>query len=59
MAKSYKVATDEGAVFASSRLGEPVEKGSEVELELDHKDQEVALLAAGWLEEAKSKKKEA
>ena len=50
MAKRYKVVSEEGAVFASSRLQEPVEVGQDVELELDHDDQETALLAAGWLE---------
>lgn len=57
MAKYYKVASEEGAVFASGRLGYPVETGETAELELDHKHQELALLAAGWLEETKKEKK--
>ena len=62
MSKSYAIATDDGAVFVRKRLNtgveNPVEVGDEVELTLDHADQERALLAAGWLEEVKSKKKE-
>ena len=52
----YKIGSDEGAVFASGRLGYPVEPDAEVELELDHLDQEKALTAAGWLERVDEKK---
>ena len=51
MAKdTYKVASEEGAVYAGEEVG------TEVELELS-KETKTALLAAGWLEEPKGGKK--
>jgi hypothetical protein len=51
MAKeTFKVASDEGAVWAG------VEAGEEVELDLD-KEKRTALLAAGWIETTKGVKK--
>lgn len=49
MAKHFKVTSAEGANFAGA------EEGEEVELDLS-KEQEAAVVAAGWLEEAKPKK---
>lgn len=51
---SYKVASQEGADFAGNPAA-PVEVGATVDLDLD-KEQERAVLAAGWLEETKKKK---
>jgi hypothetical protein len=48
---SYKIASEEGAQWYGGEIGQ------EVELDLD-KDQERALIAAGWLKEHKGKKKE-
>lgn len=47
--KTFKVTSAEGANFAG------VEPGEEVELDLE-KQQETAVVAAGWLEETKPKK---
>lgn len=49
MKKRFKVTSQEGADFART------EEGAEVELDLE-KEQETAVVAAGWLEEAKPKK---
>jgi hypothetical protein len=51
--KSYVVASQEGAVYAGVE-----EVGAEVELEISE-DEELALVAAGWLEPATKQKKEA
>jgi hypothetical protein len=50
--KTYTVASAEGVERYGAELGE------QVELDLD-KEQETALLAAGWLEDTTTKKKEA
>lgn len=46
-AKKYQV-TAEGLEWAQAFLGQPVEEGKSYELDLD-KEQETALVAAGWL----------
>ena len=51
----YMVGSEEGAVWAASQKGHPVEAGEEHEFDLSV-DQKRALLAAGWLEEAETKK---
>jgi hypothetical protein len=56
--KLYKIASQEGASFVL-RFGLQAEPGDQVELDLGMKEAETALLAAGWLEEVKAKKKEA
>jgi hypothetical protein len=48
MAKKTYAVGDVGAEWASGQLGEPVEAGAEVEMELTD-EQETALVAAGWL----------
>jgi hypothetical protein len=52
MKKNYTVASEEGAERYAVELGEGVE------LDLT-KDEELALLAAGWLESSDKKQKEA
>ena len=49
--KTYVVASEEGANYTQALLGE------EVELDLEP-DRELALTAAGWIEEPSKKKKE-
>ena len=53
--KVFKVNQD-GVDFVLSQTGLVVEEGAEVEFELS-KDQETALVAAGWLEPTKKKAK--
>jgi hypothetical protein len=54
--KKWVIGTQEGADFAS-RQGVAAEVGSELELELSYHE-EKAMVAAGWVEEPKTKKKE-
>ena len=52
-AKSYKVASDEGARHASQQLARDVNVGETVELELGREGaEELAVIAAGWYEPA-------
>lgn len=52
MAKhDYIVASEEGANYAKAEIGDQVELDLSV-------DQQRALIAAGWVEESKTKKKE-
>jgi hypothetical protein len=47
MSKRYKITSEEGAQRYGSEVGETVE--------LDIKDEELAVIAAGWLEHATTK----
>ena len=55
---TYKIAMDEGADFATFRLGFRPDVGTEHELHLDSADQERDLIAAGLLEHPDKGKKE-
>lgn len=58
MKKSYLVSSQEGADFARRHDGIEAEVGDEVKLELED-GQELALVAAGWLENKQKEKKAA
>lgn len=53
---TYKIGTKEGADFAAAQTGQPYELDDVVELDLT-KDQDRAVVAAGWLEPDKKKEK--
>jgi len=53
--KSYEIASEEGVRFLSDPASPAPEIGADVELDLT-KEQETALIAAGWLAEPKKKK---
>ncbi len=53
--RTYKVATAEGAAFASAWVGQNIEVDASIVLDLD--DVELAVVAAGWLEPTATDKK--
>ncbi len=54
--RTYKVATAEGAAFASAWVGQEIKVDAHIVLDLDAV--ELAVVAAGWLEPTAEKKTE-